>query len=43
MSVLEDELGFEFRPTPKWVKTAIVVFGVVWFLQIPGFLLGLML
>jgi hypothetical protein len=41
MTVLEDELGFEFKPIPRWIKTTGYVLVIAWMLQIPGFLLGL--
>jgi hypothetical protein len=43
MSVIEEELGFELRPTPKWVKWTLYVVAMAWLFQVPGFLLGLVL
>ena len=41
MTVIEDELGFEIKPIPRWIKTTGYFLGIAWMLQIPGFLLGL--
>ncbi|MGD8418349.1 MAG: hypothetical protein PVH91_14915 [Pseudomonadales bacterium] len=43
MTGIEEELGFTLRPIPSWVKRAMIIVATAWLLQIPGFLLGLML